>query len=201
MAGRAEMPLCFEFHAGRLWLAAPKPPSALPLALGDHAAVSQEISGAVVSRSRAARQRAACDATRCRAARRLRLGAGGWRQGDNRCVTSSLDLRPRFRRRSRLRTKPGFRRAAPQTRWPRQPDQRGRGRRLSLSPWLAPLPLRLLGISPSLLRLRILLPPLLLPAVLPALLALLVVAASRSIRGSAGTPPVLDSVRKIGTRE
>ena len=62
-------------------------------------------------------------------------------------------------------------------------------------------PYRYTGISPSLLRLRILLPRLLLPAVLPALLALSVVAASRSIRGSAGTPPVLDSVRKIGTRE
>ena len=37
----------FALVAGA-FLLAPKPASALPLALGDHAAVSQEISGAVV---------------------------------------------------------------------------------------------------------------------------------------------------------
>ena len=71
--------------------------------------------------------------------------------------------------------------------------------RLSLSPWLAPLPLRLLGISPSLLRLPVL--PSVLSSVLPAVLELLVVGGGSSILGSAGPPPVLDCMRKIGTRE
>ena len=55
---------------------------------------------------------------------------------------------------------------------------------LSLSPlWMAALqPLPLLGLSPALLRLSVLLPPLLPPGrILPALLELLVVGGSRSI--------------------
>jgi hypothetical protein len=40
----------FALVAGA-FLLAPKPASALPLALGDHAAVSQEISGAVVEQA------------------------------------------------------------------------------------------------------------------------------------------------------